>query len=78
MLGSVPHFNLPRLPLLQYPRWGANTLNAWRLVVEPSEEFPIAIAVLASDPIRADAIIGSRWVVFDSVAGGTSVQVPNF
>ena len=48
------------------------------MVVESSEEFPIAITVLALDPTRADAVAGSRWMVFDSAAGGTFVQVPNF
>ena len=38
-------------------------------MVEPSEDFPIAVTVLASDPARADVIIGSRWMVFDSVVG---------
>ena len=47
-----------------------NTLNAWRVVVDPSKDFPIAVVVLASDPTRADAVVGSIWMVFDSTAGG--------
>ena len=39
-------------------------------MVEPSKDFPIAVVVLASDPTRADAVVGSIWMVFDSTAGG--------
>ena len=76
LLGDVPHFNLPNLPLPQYPIWGADTLDSWRVVVEPSDNFPIALVVLASDPTRADAGIWSRWMVFDSTARGSIVLCP--
>jgi hypothetical protein len=46
------------------------------VVIEPSKNFPIALAVLASDPTRADAGVGSRWIVFDSAAGGTVASCP--
>ena len=42
-------------------------------MVEPSEDFPIAIAVLSLDPNKGDAIVGSKWVVFDSATGGAYV-----
>ena len=71
----MSHFNLPRLPLHQYPRWGANTLNALRVVVEPYEDFLIAVVVLALDPTRADTIVGSKWMVLGSrVAGGVCLS----
>ena len=76
MLGDVPHFNLPNLPLPQYPIWGANILNSCRVVVKPSKNSPITLTVLASDPTRADAGVGSRWMVFDSAAGGAVVFCP--
>ena len=77
LLGSVPHFNLPRLPLPRYPRWGVNILHAWRVAIELSEDFPIAVVVLALDPTRAHAVVGSRCMMFDSASGGVSVRVPS-
>ena len=38
-------------------------------MLEPSKDFPVAVILLALDPTRADAIIGSRWMVFDSATG---------
>ena len=38
-------------------------------MITPSKEFPIAFVVLASDPTRADAVLGYRWMVFGSAAG---------